>query len=192
MTTTPTTSARRKSRIWLKLPMSGSTQMPPCGARMPMPKAMASAPVIAEPTIDEAMMRTGSAAANGIAPSEMNEAPSSQAALPFSRSGSENSCGRTVVGEGHRERGHHAGGHDRGHDLQLGAVGCRTGRGEPGGGEGVGDLVDRAAEVEAHHRAEDGAEQDRAGAAQAVEGVGQAVAQGHDRAAEQGDEQAGR
>ena len=79
------------------LPMIGSTQMPPCGARMPMPKAMASAPVIEEPTTDEAMMRTGSAAANGMAPSEMNEKPSSQAALPFSRSGSENSCGRRVV-----------------------------------------------------------------------------------------------
>ena len=43
------------------------------------------------------MMRTGSAAANGIAPSEMKEAPSSQAALPFSRSGSEKSFGRSVV-----------------------------------------------------------------------------------------------
>ena len=69
-------------------------------------------------------MRTGSAAANGIAPSEMNETPSSQAALPFSRSGSENSCGRSVVDERHGERGDHAGGHDRGHDLQLRR--CRT------------------------------------------------------------------
>ena len=32
------------------------------------------------------MTRSGSAAANGIAPSEMNEAPSSHAATPFSRS----------------------------------------------------------------------------------------------------------
>ena len=44
------------------------------------------------------MTRSGSAAANGMAPSEMNEAPSSQAALPFSRSGSaEEALGRTVV-----------------------------------------------------------------------------------------------
>jgi hypothetical protein len=64
---------------------------------MPMPNAIASAPQIEEPTTDEAMMRTGSAAANGMAPSEMNEKPSSQAALPFSRSGSENRCGRRVV-----------------------------------------------------------------------------------------------
>ena len=52
---------------------------------------------IEDPTTDEAMMRTGSAAAKGMAPSEMNEKPSSQAALPFSRSGSENRCGRRVV-----------------------------------------------------------------------------------------------
>ena len=77
--------------------MSGSTQMPPCGARSVAPKSITRAPVMAEPTTEEAMMRTGSAAANGIAPSEMNEAPSSQAALPFSRSGSEKRAGRIVV-----------------------------------------------------------------------------------------------
>ena len=43
------------------------------------------------------MTLTGSAAANGMAPSEMNEAPSNQAALPFSRSGSVKSAGRSVV-----------------------------------------------------------------------------------------------
>ena len=51
----------------------------------------------AEPTTDEAMTRKGSAAAKGIAPSEMKEAPRSQAALPFSRSGSVKSLGRTLV-----------------------------------------------------------------------------------------------
>ena len=43
------------------------------------------------------MTRHGSAAANGIAPSEMNERPSSQAALPFSRSACVNSLLRTDV-----------------------------------------------------------------------------------------------
>ena len=36
------------------------------------------------PAIIDRITRSGSAAANGIAPSEMNEAPSSQAARPFS------------------------------------------------------------------------------------------------------------
>ncbi len=39
----------------------------------------------------------GWAAANGIAPSEMKENPSSQAALPFSRSAGVNSRPRTAV-----------------------------------------------------------------------------------------------
>ena len=71
--------------------------MPPCGARSVAPNDITRAPVTAEPTTELAMMRTGSAAANGIAPSEMKENPSSQAALPFSRSGSEKRCGRTAV-----------------------------------------------------------------------------------------------
>lgn len=50
--------------------------------------AIERAPVTAPPSIMEGMTRKMSAAANGIAPSEMNAAPSSQAALPFSRSGS--------------------------------------------------------------------------------------------------------
>ena len=45
----------------------------------------------------DGITRNGSAAANGIAPSEMNDAPSSQAARPFSRSGSLNRLGRSVV-----------------------------------------------------------------------------------------------
>ena len=61
--------------------ISGTTQMPPCGARSALPNAMTSAPVTAEPTMQDGMTRSGSAAANGIAPSVMNEAPSSQAGL---------------------------------------------------------------------------------------------------------------
>ena len=57
---------------------------------------MLNAPVTAPPNIIDGMTRSGSAAANGMAPSEMNDAPRSQAARPFSRSGSVNSRGRTV------------------------------------------------------------------------------------------------
>jgi len=58
---------------------------------------MISAPVMLDPTMDDRMTRHGSAAANGIAPSLMNDAPSSHAALPFSRSSREYSCGRIAV-----------------------------------------------------------------------------------------------
>ena len=67
-------------------PIAKKTKMPPCGAREVTPAAIESAPVTAAPTIVAGMTRSGSAAANGIAPSEMKDAPSSQAALPFSRS----------------------------------------------------------------------------------------------------------
>ena len=77
--------------------MAKNTKMPPCGARDVTPVAMHSAPVIAPPNIIDGMTRNGSAAANGIAPSEMKHAPRSTAALPFSRSGSLNSRGRTNV-----------------------------------------------------------------------------------------------
>ena len=36
------------------MPISGSTQMPPCGAREVLPKTMTSAPVTAEPTMLDA------------------------------------------------------------------------------------------------------------------------------------------
>src|SRR4051794_28824583 len=71
--------------------------MPPWGARRVAPKAIDREPVTAPPTIEDGMTRSGSAAANGIAPSEMKEAPRTQAALPFSRSVGVNSLARTVV-----------------------------------------------------------------------------------------------
>ena len=71
--------------------------MPPCGARKVQPKAIDRAPVTAPPAIAEGMTRSGSAAANGIAPSVMKEAPSTQAALPFSRSVVVKSFLRTTV-----------------------------------------------------------------------------------------------
>ena len=71
------------------------------------------APVVAPPSIIDGMTRSGSAAANGMAPSEMKDSPSSHAALPFSRSAGVYSFGRTAVDERHRQRRHHAGRHDR-------------------------------------------------------------------------------
>ncbi len=77
--------------------MMSATQMPPCGAGDAAPSAMDSAPVTAPPTIMEGMTRSGSDAANGIAPSEMKDAPRSQEDLPFSRSAGVNRRERTVV-----------------------------------------------------------------------------------------------
>ena len=79
------------------LPIAKKTKIPPCGAREVAPTAIDRAPVTAPPAIIEGMTRSGSAAAKGIAPSEMKDAPSSQAATPFSRSASVNSFLRTTV-----------------------------------------------------------------------------------------------
>ena len=59
--------------------------------------AIENATVTALPSMIDGITRSGSAAANGIAPSEMKEAPSTQAALPFSRSAVVNSFLRMVV-----------------------------------------------------------------------------------------------
>ena len=125
---------------------------------------------MAPPNIIDGMTRNGSAAANGIAPSEMKQAPRSQAALPFSRSGSVNRPGADDVASAIASGGTMP--------AAITAAMIRSdagvGGGEPGGGERVGRLVDRPAEVEAHHQAEDDAEQDRGGAGHAAEPVGQA------------------
>lgn len=47
--------------------------------------------------MNDGIIRSGSAAANGMAPSEMNDRPSSHADLPDSRSFSVQSAGRTTV-----------------------------------------------------------------------------------------------
>ena len=84
-----------------------------------LPKAITSAPATAEPTTDEAMMRTGSAAANGIAPSEMNEARAARRPCRSRARARRTAAARTAWRRAMAERRHHAGGHDRGHDLQL-------------------------------------------------------------------------
>ena len=55
--------------------------MPPCGARTLTSRAIDSPPVTALPSMIDGITRSGSAAANGIAPSVMKEAPSSPGRL---------------------------------------------------------------------------------------------------------------
>ncbi|MNN33828.1 hypothetical protein D3C81_1476020 [compost metagenome] len=62
------------------------TNSPPCGAISLQPKYIDRAPVNAPPAILAGITRSGSLAANGIAPSEMKHKPSTKAALPASRS----------------------------------------------------------------------------------------------------------
>src|SRR5699024_10432510 len=69
----------------------------PCGALMEVAKAMASAPAVAEPMIIDGMTRIGSAAANGIAPSVMNEAPMIRFVGPEERSTCVNRFLNTIV-----------------------------------------------------------------------------------------------
>ena len=51
------------------------TKIPPCGAGRVTPKAIDRAPAVAAPTTLLTITRNGSAAAKGMAPSVMNEAP---------------------------------------------------------------------------------------------------------------------
>ena len=87
-----------ESRNFHQVPsMAKSTKAPPWGARDMAPSVMLRAPVMAPPTMVAGMMRSGSAAAKGMAPSLMKEAPSSQEARPFSCSTLVNSLGRSAV-----------------------------------------------------------------------------------------------
>ena len=70
--TEPTTSA---TAYMTGLEMIATTQKPPCGAGLPQPNIAESAPATAEPMMQDGMTRPGSAAAYGIAPSEMKERP---------------------------------------------------------------------------------------------------------------------
>ena len=57
------------------LPIVGTTKIPPCGARSVHSKNMDNAPAVPAPMMQAGNTRTGSAAANGIAPSVMKERP---------------------------------------------------------------------------------------------------------------------
>ena len=101
--------------------------MPPCGARTLTSRAIERPPVTALPSMIDGMTRSGSAAANGIAPSVMNDAPSSQAGLAVLALGHGEQARADDGGQRQRERRHHAGEHDGGHDLQLRGVAGRGG-----------------------------------------------------------------
>src|SRR5206468_4549629 len=61
-------------------------KIPPWGTSNWQLKTIESAPATAEPSISEGMTRMGSLAANGIAPSVMNDSPSTTAGAAASRS----------------------------------------------------------------------------------------------------------
>ena len=90
----PTTMESRNSR---NESMAKKTNTPPCGAWLVTEKAIVMPPVTPAPTIEAGITRSGSEAAKGIAPSEMNAAPSSHAAFPFSFSAWEKMRGRSAV-----------------------------------------------------------------------------------------------
>ena len=111
----------------------------------------------------------------------MKDAPSSQAALPFSRSGSaEEPRPHASVASASASGGTMPAAITAAMILSEAVV---VG-GEARGGERVRRLVDRAAEVEAHHQAEDDAEQRRDRAGQAVEPVVRLVVIDGERPAE--------
>ena len=56
-------------------PITGSTNIPPCGALKVHLKNADKAPAVAEPTTQAGITLIGSAAANGIAPSVINDNP---------------------------------------------------------------------------------------------------------------------
>ena len=58
-----------------QFPITGKTKIPPCGAGNVQPKIIVNAPATAEPMTHEGITFNGSAAANGIAPSVMNDNP---------------------------------------------------------------------------------------------------------------------
>lgn len=62
-------------RYQIALPITKNTKIPPCGAISVQLNAIDIAPAIAEPTTQAGITRSGSAAANGIAPSVIKDKP---------------------------------------------------------------------------------------------------------------------
>src|SRR5699024_6449975 len=83
LTIVPTISANRNISTLSPTP---TTKIPPCGAGMVAPRPSAIAPATADPTILDGMTSSGSAAAQGIAPSVMNESPITRFVGPDERS----------------------------------------------------------------------------------------------------------
>ena len=71
-TTEPTTKATRYIKGFV---ITGNTNNPTCGALDPHPNAIYKAPATADPITQEGITLAGSPAANGIAPSVINDAP---------------------------------------------------------------------------------------------------------------------
>ena len=92
VTATPMAKASRYNG---HLVIRGNTKMPPWGALSSQPNSMERPPATAEPIIWAGMTRSGSAEANGIAPSVMNDSPRIHAASPWRFSASENFLGRS-------------------------------------------------------------------------------------------------
>lgn len=158
------------------LSMAKKTKIPPCGAWLIAWKLMISEPVMPAPTMEAGMTRSGSAAAKGIAPSEMKAAPSSQAALPFSRSAPVNSFGDTAVARAIASGGTMPAAITAA--MIISGAGFSATEPAPAGyREGISDLVDRPAQIDGHHQAQDQAEDRRRGAGHArqpaVEGFGE-------------------
>ena len=70
--TEPTTNDIKYPRGLL---ITGNTKIPPWGALNAHPKNIDNAPAVADPTTQAGITLSGSAAANGIAPSVMNDNP---------------------------------------------------------------------------------------------------------------------
>src|SRR5450830_485075 len=84
--TLPATIASKYSSAWFIAFGVISTNKPPWGAASLQPKYIDSAPANAPPAMLAGITRSGSLAANGIAPSEIKHRPRIIAALPASRS----------------------------------------------------------------------------------------------------------
>ena len=110
--------------------------------------------------------RSGSRAANGIAPSVMNDRPSTYAGLPASCSSGSHRFGNSVVARASPSGGVMPA-------AITAAIGPFTPLVEQPDGEGVGDLVERPAHVRRHHRPEDQPEHGGVGALQPLQPLGQ-------------------
>jgi hypothetical protein len=186
-----TTPARIAATNIAKLLIAKNTKMPPCGACEVTPVARMIAPVTALPIALAGMTRSGSAAAKGMAPLGDERCPEQPGRLAvLALHGGEAAAGEHGRRERHRERRDHATRHDGGHDLPRRLVVDAAGT-EARDREGVGDLVDGSAEVEAHHGPEDEAEHDGGCPGEPTEEVIERHGEGRDGSAEQDDHEAG-
>jgi hypothetical protein len=84
VTSEPTTMAASQASGFSTPPGTNRSKMPPWGTTVDAPAPSEIAPAVADPTTRAGMTRIGSRAANGMAPSVMNDRPSTKAGLPAS------------------------------------------------------------------------------------------------------------